>query len=103
MCSSDLPNAQMSKYETLYFALVANAGKWAMFRTYPTTKKGMASAHTYARNAKIGKVRYLTPELGIEVVVRRVDNQYRLYARYTAPVEVEVLDGLDMTVNVSPW
>ena len=33
--------------------------------------------------------------------VRRVDDEYRLYARYTAPMpaEVEVLDGLDFIVQ----
>jgi hypothetical protein len=88
------------KYEALYFALVANAGKWAKFRTYPATKKGQASAHTYARNAKIGKVKYLTPELGIEVALRRVSNEYQLFARYLEPQpEVEVLDGLDFVMD----
>jgi hypothetical protein len=60
----------------------------------------MSSAHTYARNAKLGKVKYLTPELGIEVALRRVSNEYQLFARYLEPQpEVEVLDGLDFVMD----
>lgn len=67
------------KYAPIAAALRENPGRWAVLRTYPTTQGKRAWGFATAiRQGKFADLRQ-----GFEACARTVDDQVRVYIRYT--------------------
>lgn len=69
-----------AKYEALYITMANNPSKWTAIKSYPRAER--TKAYAFVNSAKAGKVRFLSPAVGVEVAWRSVNNEYVVYARY---------------------